>query len=76
MIFDIFEVFIFGLIHSFAVADAFNETMNHVNVVWLGAVLVIFVSFLPFFAFKELSRFMGSDKIRDVFFKKQERTEP
>ncbi|MCX6244158.1 MAG: hypothetical protein NTU98_05575 [Bacteroidetes bacterium] len=74
MVFDMLEVLIGGFIHSPVLADAYAALKDRVNVVWLGAVLVIFVSFIPFFAFKELSRVLGGDKVRDRFFKKQEET--
>jgi hypothetical protein len=37
----------------------------------LGNVLVVFVSLLPFFGFKELGRVFGQDKVREIFFMKR-----
>lgn len=71
MIFDLFEVFIIGFINNPDLTDASHTVASHITGVWFGAALVIFVSFIPFFMFKELSRFMGSDKIRGLFFRSQ-----
>jgi hypothetical protein len=36
----------------------------------LANCLVIFVAFIPFFAFRELGRVLGKDKIRTLFFRR------
>ncbi|MCX6248346.1 MAG: hypothetical protein NTW10_11490 [Bacteroidetes bacterium] len=69
MLFDMLEMLIKGFIQSGLPADALTELKNQVNAVWFGAALMIFVSFIPFFAFKELSRVLGRKKIQDRFFK-------
>ena len=68
MIFDIAEVYISGLLQTGNLTGAFSALGVRVNSAWLGAALVICISFLPFFALKELSRTMGSDKFRRLFF--------
>jgi len=35
----------------------------------LARCLITFVAFIPFFAFKELGRVLGEDKIRTLFFR-------
>ena len=70
MLFDVVEIYIRALIDTMDFLDAFMELTHHINLVWLGAAVVICVSFLPFFAMKELSRVMGSGKFRELFFKK------
>jgi len=69
MLFDIVEVYIRIFIKTPDFADAFSELKHHINPAWLGAALVICISFLPFFAMKELSRVMGAKKFRGLFFK-------
>lgn len=71
MAFDIIEVFIKGFIKTVDFQEAFRYLVSHIDPVWLGASLVIFVSFLPFFALKELSRVMGGAKFKDIFLKKK-----
>jgi hypothetical protein len=36
---------------------------------WLGGLLMVAMSFIPFFMLKELSRVMGHEKFRDLFLK-------
>ena len=38
----------------------------------LAGCLVIFVAFIPFFAFRELGRVLGEGKIRTLFFRKRD----
>jgi hypothetical protein len=67
MIFDVAEEFIRIFIKIPVLADAFNELKNHITNVWLGGALLIFFSFIPFFAFKELVRVLGGEKVRELF---------
>lgn len=70
MLFDIAEVFIGGLIHTLSLMEAFNELKIKMTNVWLGGALLVFFSFIPFFAFKELVRVLGKEKIRELFLHK------
>ena len=74
MLFDIVEIYIRAFIYNPDFTESFNELKQHINMVWLGAAVVICISFLPFFAMKEISRVIGRDKFRALFFKKQEQT--
>ncbi|MCU0652085.1 MAG: hypothetical protein MUC39_03995 [Candidatus Omnitrophica bacterium] len=38
---------------------------------WFAGMFVVFVAFIPFFAFKELDRVLGEGKIRALFFRKR-----
>lgn len=70
MLFDIVELFIRGFIHNPVLSEAFSELKGHVTKVWLGGALLIFFIFIPFFAFKELLRVMGNEKIKSLFFRR------
>jgi len=70
MLFDIAEIYIRAFIHSPSLAEAFLELGNHLTNVWLGGALLIFFSFIPFFAFKELIRVLGKEKVRELFLHK------
>jgi hypothetical protein len=70
MLFDIIEVYIRGFIHNQVFAEAFIELKIHLTKVWLGGSMLIFFTFIPFFAFKELARVMGNENIKKLFFKK------
>ena len=72
MVFDIIEIYIKAFIHTPYFAEAFQGLKHHINPAWFGAALVICISFLPFFAMKELSRVMGKEKFRGLFLKRQE----
>jgi len=70
IIFDIIEVLIKETIKLQSLADAYQFLMvEHFSKLWLGGVIMIFVSFIPFFASKELSRVIGQQKFRDMLLK-------
>jgi hypothetical protein len=69
MIFDMIEIYIKAFIQTPGFTEAFQGLKHHINPAWFGAAVVICISFLPFFAMKELSRVMGKDKFRGLFFK-------
>jgi len=71
MVFDIVEAFIRGFIHNPGLLMAFEELKTHVSYVWLAAALLIFFSFIRFFAFKELIRVLGKEKVQELFLRKQ-----
>jgi hypothetical protein len=48
-------------------ADFFGKGSHEL----LAGCLVLFVSFIPFFALKELGRVLEKDKLRDLFFRKR-----
>jgi hypothetical protein len=70
MVFDIVEAFIHIFINNPVLTEAFNELKGHMNNLWLGGALLIFFSFIPFFAFKELVRVLGKEKVRELFLHK------
>jgi uncharacterized membrane protein len=71
MLFDVAEAFLLILIHNPDLPEALGELKNHLTNVWLGGALLIFFSFIPFFAFKELVRVLGKEKVRELFLKKR-----
>lgn len=68
MLFDIVEEFIRGLIHYREFLKAINELQSYINVVWLGASLLIFFIFIPFFAVKDLIRVLGVENVKALLF--------
>jgi hypothetical protein len=50
--------------------EAFNELKIELTNIWLGGALLVFLSFIPFFAFKELVRVLGKEKVGELFLKK------
>jgi hypothetical protein len=70
-VFDIAEKFISGFIHTFNLTGAIEELSKDLTNIWIGGVVVVFFCFIPFFAFKEVSRVMGPEKIQHLFFRKR-----
>ena len=64
--FHIVEEVIKRLIHGKAIVVAFREVRIDDL---LARSVIIFLTFIPFFAFRELGRVMGPDKLRDMFFR-------
>jgi hypothetical protein len=64
--FHIIEEVIKKLLHGGNIAGAFHDI--HINDL-LGRTVVIFCTFICFFAFRELRRVLGEEKFHDLFFK-------
>lgn len=70
ILFDALEGLIRGMIQTESLSGAFeNLVYHHFTKMWLGGVLMVFLSFIPFFALKELSRTIGHEKFRDLFLR-------
>jgi hypothetical protein len=63
--FHIVEEVIKRLIHGEDIAGAFHEIRLDEL---LARSVIIFLTFIPFFAFRELGRVMGPEKLRALFF--------
>jgi hypothetical protein len=51
------------------------DALSHIGTYeYFGGALVVFASFIPFFAFKELSRVLGPKMVLDLFIKGQQST--
>jgi hypothetical protein len=48
---------------------AVDELMSRYNYEWLAGALVVFISFIPFFAVRELRQVLGEGTIGKLFFK-------
>jgi hypothetical protein len=44
------------------------------KVMFIAAVIILFIVLIPFFAFQELGRTIGSEVLRDIFFKSSRNT--
>jgi len=74
VLFDATEGLVKGVIETRSMAVAFDELIhNHFSKFWLGGLLIVIISFIPFFMLKELSRVMGNAKFRDLFLKSSKR---
>ena len=69
MLFDLIEASVRGAIENPTAAHVLQSLESHVSYEWLAALLLIFISFIPFFALKEMMRVMGTETVRDLFLR-------
>jgi hypothetical protein len=71
-IFDLVEAYIRGLIEFHSFSQAYTEGVtHHFSLMWLGGALMVFMAFIPYFAFREMGRVIGRDKVYDLFFSRR-----
>jgi len=68
-VFSVLEHTIGGLLRGQGLAGGVEELRSTGKYELLARCLITFVAFIPFFAFKELGRVLGEDKIRALFFR-------
>jgi hypothetical protein len=71
--FEVVEHLILGKIHGESLGEVFLEISEKGWLHLVGMSLVVFVAFLPFFAFRAMERAIGEGKLTDLFFKTRER---
>jgi hypothetical protein len=69
-LFAIAESTIRGFLHGKGLAGALDFLLSEGMPEFYSKCLVVFVAFIPFFAFKELGRVLGKGKIWELFFRK------
>ncbi len=67
-LFSLLEKTIRGLLHGKGLMGGFEALTSKGRYELLASCIVIFVAFIPFFAFSELGRVLGEGKIRALFF--------
>jgi hypothetical protein len=67
--FEVVEHLILGMIHGKSLGEAFTEILEQRWPHIVATTLVVFVAFLPFFAFRALEGAIGEGKLKDLFFK-------
>lgn len=71
VVFDLLEAYIHAWIELKDMQAAWNELIyHHFDKMRIGGLIMISVAFLPFFALKEISRVLGPQVFRKLFFKK------
>lgn len=68
-VFEVLEHVIDGLVHGKTLAVSFAAIWEQSSSELLGRTLIIFVAFLPFFAFWEVGRAVGGERLLHLFFK-------
>src|SRR5262247_1110738 len=69
-LFALVESTVRGLLHGKGMAGALEHLLSEGTHELYAKCLVVFVAFIPFFAFKELGRVLGKGIIWDLFFRK------
>jgi hypothetical protein len=67
-IFDVIEMVIEGYLKRKGFLGVEQEFASKDKYQALAKCLIVFFAFIPFFAFKELGRVIGEDKIKQMFF--------
>lgn len=70
--FHILEHLIMGWVEGENLREIVQKIPKHGWAHLFSMMLVIFVAFIPFFAFRELERVLGEGKLRDLFFSRRE----
>ena len=69
LVFEVLEHLILGGIRGKAPAEVFAELLDKGWPHLLAMTMIVFVAFLPFFAFREAARALGNGKLQHLFFK-------
>jgi hypothetical protein len=69
--FNILEHFITGFLHGKGLAEVFHEAISLGRYEILARLLMMFVAFIPFFAFREAGRVLGEVKLFELFFRRR-----
>ena len=70
VLFALVESTIRGFLHGKGLAGALDHLLSEGTNEFFSKCLVVFVAFIPFFAFKELARVLGKGIIWGWFFRK------
>jgi hypothetical protein len=73
ILFDIIEVLIKETIKLQSISSAFQYLLDkHFSKLLLGGIIIVTMSFIPFFTLKEISRVIGPKKFRNLLLKQRE----
>jgi hypothetical protein len=72
--FELLEHFVLGWLRGKSAAAVLAEIVDKGWPHLLAITMVVFVAFLPFFAFRETGRAIGERRLYDLFFRKMEET--
>ena len=70
-VFKLIEHMIKGLLKGKGLTQGLADYLGRGHHELLANVLVMFVAFIPFFAFKELGRVLGEDRVWELFFRRR-----
>jgi hypothetical protein len=67
--FEVLEHLILGWVRGRSAAEVFAEFLDKGWAYNVAMAMVVFVAFLPFFAFRETERVLGEGKLQELFLK-------
>jgi len=67
-LFNVIESMVGSFFHGRDLAEAVGELMSRYNYEWLSSAVVVFFSFIPFFALRELRQVLGKGVVFKLFF--------
>jgi hypothetical protein len=70
-VFGVCEHILLGVLHGKGLTGGVHELMSQGKYEVLARVLVVFVAFIPFFAFREMERVLGEGFISGLFFRRR-----
>ena len=68
-IFGVVESTVSSLLNGKGIAGGFDEFMSPGTLELLARCMIVFVAFIPFFAFEELGLVLGEGKLGKLFFR-------
>lgn len=71
ILFGVLEHTIRGLFHGKPLAETMNDLLKNERYEFLGRLLLMFVAFIPLFAFLEIGRALGEGKMHALFFRRR-----
>jgi hypothetical protein len=71
LVFGVLEHLITGFLHGTGLGSIAREIVRERYEI-LGRVLIMFVAFIPFFAFRETMRVLGEVKLSNLFFRRRD----
>ena len=74
LVFEVIEHTIVGIVHGKGLAGGLDEMISKGWDEVLAWCLIMFVAFIPLFAYKEIGRVLGMDKMRGLLFRKRATT--
>jgi hypothetical protein len=74
--FEVLEHLLLGWVRGRSAAEVVAEFLDKGWAYHLAMTMVVFVAFLPFFAFRETERVLGEGRLQDLFFRGRTAAEP
>jgi hypothetical protein len=74
-LFAVVESAVRGFLQGKGLAGALDHLLSEGKHEFFAKCLVVFIAFIPFFAFKELGRVLGKGKLGELFFRRKPLTE-